>query len=75
MRLTLKGADLQFEYAMPGSGWQCIGPVLNGAILSDDYSTLGFTGAFVGLCCQDLSGQRLHADFPYFFYREEAEDI
>jgi beta-xylosidase len=29
-----------------------------------------FTGAFVGLCCQDLSGNRQAADFRYFLYRE-----
>lgn len=29
-----------------------------------------FTGAFVGMCCQDLSGHRLPADFDYFEYRE-----
>lgn len=71
MRLTLRGAALQFEYAPPGGDWRPIGPVLNGAILSDDHSHLGFTGAFVGLCCQDISGCRLHADFPRFVYREE----
>ena len=70
MRLTLKGAALQFEYAAADSGWTGIGPVLNGAILSDDYNHLGFTGAFVGLCCQDISGRRRHADFAHFRYRE-----
>lgn len=75
MRVTLKGADLVFEYSV-GEGeregvWRRIGPVLNGAVLSDDYSHLGFTGAFVGLCCQDISGQRLPADFSRFCYRED----
>jgi xylan 1,4-beta-xylosidase len=70
MRLTLKGAALQFEFAVSGGEWTKIGPVLNGAILSDDYHHLGFTGAFVGICCQDISGQRRHADFERFGYRE-----
>ena len=70
LRLTLKRAALNFEYSLPGGGWQPIGPTLNGAILSDDHSHLGFTGAFVGLCCQDISGQRRHADFSRFVYRE-----
>ncbi|BCU77595.1 glycoside hydrolase family 43 protein [Luteolibacter sp. LG18] len=70
MRLTLKGAHLQFEYALPNDEWLVIGPELNGAILSDDHSHLGFTGAFVGLCCQDLTGRRLHADFSHFVYSE-----
>lgn len=72
MRLTLKGTELRFEYGLEEGGWQRIGPVLNGAILSDDYNQLGFTGAFVGLCCQDLSGRRLPADFARFVYREDA---
>lgn len=70
MRLALKGAALQFEFSIPGGGWTKIGPVLNGAILSDDYNRLGFTGAFVGLCCQDISGRRAAADFACFHYRE-----
>ncbi|MCW1923417.1 glycoside hydrolase family 43 protein [Luteolibacter arcticus] len=72
MRLTLKGAALQFEFAIAGGDWRKIGPVLNGAILSDDYSHLGFTGAFVGMCCQDISGQKRQADFSRFVYRENS---
>ncbi|MFV0528714.1 MAG: glycoside hydrolase family 43 protein [Lachnospiraceae bacterium] len=38
-------------------------------ILSDEYATIsgeqGFTGAFLGLCCQDLSGARIPADYAY----------
>lgn len=70
LRLTLKGAALNFEYSLPGGIWNPVGPTLDGAVLSDDYSHLGFTGAFVGLCCQDLSGRSLHADFPRFIYQE-----
>jgi xylan 1,4-beta-xylosidase len=32
--------------------------------------TPNFTGAFVGVCCQDLAGTRRSADFDYFMYRE-----
>ncbi len=71
LRLTLKGAALNFAYSLPGGSWKSIGPTLNGAVLSDDYSHLGFTGAFVGMCCQDLTGQRLHADFSRFLYQEQ----
>lgn len=39
------------------------------SILSDEYATIsgeqGFTGTFIGLCCQDLSGSRKPADFRY----------
>lgn len=29
-----------------------------------------FTGAFVGMACQDMSGAGLAADFDWFEYRE-----
>ena len=70
LRLTMNRAELRFEYRLPGSPWQPIGPVLNAAILSDDHNHLGFTGAFVGICCQDITGSRLPADFTRFVYRE-----
>ena len=34
--------------------------------------TPNFTGAFVGMCCQDLAGTRRPADFDYFEYRERS---
>lgn len=62
---------LQFYYSAEGSEWQKIGPVCDASTLSDEYCMEGqFTGAFVGLCCQDLSGRRKHADFDYFEYIE-----
>jgi xylan 1,4-beta-xylosidase len=78
MKVDYSGAALQFYFALAPGEWQAIGPVIDGSILSDDYvqqSGTGdfypaFTGAFVGLCCQDLSGQALHADFGFFAYRE-----
>ena len=41
--------------------------------LSDEATAPGapnFTGAFVGVACQDLSGAAQPADFDYFEYRE-----
>ena len=55
--------------------WTPIGNPFDGSILSDDYVRdennryrPAFTGAFVGMCCQDLTGQQLHADFKVFIY-------
>ena len=78
LQAVFNGAALQFYYAVVEGEWQPIGPVLDGSILSDDYvqqSGTGefypaFTGAFFGLCCQDLAGKKHHADFSYFTYRE-----
>ena len=63
---------LQFYYSGDEKQWRPIGPVLDASKLSDEYCREGtFTGAFVGLCCQDLTGQRKFADFDFFEYIEE----
>ncbi|QCT01079.1 Xylan 1,4-beta-xylosidase [Paenibacillus algicola] len=70
---------LQFYASVDGSHWSSIGPALDVGCLSDEAATTfqngvftdwGFTGTFVGVCAQDLSGQRLHADFDYFSLKE-----
>ncbi len=63
---------LQFYYSLDGNNWTKIGSVYDNSILSDEYCYLsGFTGAFVGMCCQDISGTGKHADFDYFKYVED----
>jgi len=77
MKVDFNREKLQFYYAIEAGKWQKIGPVLDGSILSDDYVQdqdtryrAAFTGALVGMCCQDLSGRNLPADFEYFEYKE-----
>jgi xylan 1,4-beta-xylosidase len=81
LKAKLNGARLQFYYATNKEKeqpqWHKIGPVLDSSILSDDYVqhpengySPCFTGAFFGLACQDLSGQKCFADFAYFNYQE-----
>ena len=46
---------------------------LDASILSDEAAAPGtpnFTGAFVGVCCQDLAGTGRPADFDWFDYVE-----
>lgn len=54
-----------------------IGPVLDYSVLSDDWymerGSYRFTGAFVGLCCQDCGDRMSWADFDYFLYEEQEE--
>ena len=70
LRAEINQALLQFSASPDGKSWREIGPVLDASKLSDDYgSTLHFTGAMAGLCCQDLKDQSLCADFDYFDYR------
>lgn len=76
LRASVNHEKLQFSWSSDGKAWKLVGPILDASILSDEYCThypapgWGFTGAFVGLCCQDLSGNRKHADFDYFDYIE-----
>lgn len=65
---------LQFYYSLDGEQWQAIGGEINVSHLSDDYADLvRFTGTFIGVCVQDLSGRRKHADFDYFIYKHLDE--
>lgn len=77
LKAALNGADLQFFYAHKENDWIKAGPVLNAGILSDDYVREGgtryrpaFTGSFVGVCCQDLTGNNHPAYFDWFNYAE-----
>jgi len=74
--------ELQFYFSKDGINWTKIGPVLDASKISDDNVELkkggtlldqGFTGAFIGLCAQDLSGRKKQADFDFFTYRERDE--
>lgn len=62
---------IQFYYSIDRENWQPIGFKLESEALSDEMADpMGFTGMFVGMACQDLSGRRKHADFDYFLYEE-----
>ncbi|WP_428239836.1 glycoside hydrolase family 43 protein [Gynuella sp.] len=71
LRATMENDTLLFSWSADEKHWHQIDVVLDSSILSDE-AGLGagsnFTGAFVGLSCQDLSGQKRHADFKYFEY-------
>lgn len=78
LKVDFNGANLQFFYGLECDHWQPVGPLLDGSILSDDYIERSgtqefypcFTGAFYGICCQDLSGSGQYADFAWFEYQE-----
>lgn len=62
---------LCFEYSTDEIHWQRIGESCDASKLSDEACREGgFTGAFVGVCCYDLTGEKLHADFDFFEYIE-----
>jgi xylan 1,4-beta-xylosidase len=70
LKVSINMEDLQFSYSTDGEAWEKFGPVLDFGQLSDEYEgKLGFTGALVGMCVQDLSGMKKYADFDFFTYR------
>ena len=72
LRAEINYGKLQFSASRDGSEWQLVGAQLDATKLSDDYgrNILHFTGAFIGICAQDMGGRRLHADFDYFELRD-----
>lgn len=82
LKAALTGASLQFYYAIKEDEWIKASAELNAGILSDDYVREGgtryrpaFTGAFVGLCCQDLTGKNHPAYFDWFNYEEDEYEF
>lgn len=70
---VMKREQLQFYYGYDEDNLIKAGEEQDAGILSDDYVRKGglhdrpaFTGAFAGICCQDVSGEKLHADFGWF---------
>jgi xylan 1,4-beta-xylosidase len=63
--------QLRFSFALEGEEPRRVGGIFDASILSDEQCREGrFTGAFVGLCCQDMTGSRLPADFDWLEYSE-----
>ena len=75
LKATINNQWLQFSYALEEDQWSPIGEKIDISNLSDEGADyIRFTGAFVGICAQDLSGQKKHADFNYFSYKREEEN-
>ena len=73
LRCDVSYADLVFSWSLDGQQWQQVPVALDYSIVSDEAGKgegASFTGAFVGMCCQDLSGMDIHADFDSFYYQE-----
>ena len=67
LKAEIKENEVQFYYGYSEKEWWKIGPVINAGFLSDEACDEGwFTGAMLGICCQDLTGFGKYADFDYF---------
>lgn len=73
LRAEVDGPALDFSWSTDGENWYSVPVTLNQSLISDEAGKgegNSFTGAFIGMACQDLSGQDCPADFDYFEYRE-----
>lgn len=67
LKLVIEENWAQFYYGYSEEEMQKIGPYVNAGFLSDEACREGwFTGAMIGICCQDLTGFGKYADFDYF---------
>jgi xylan 1,4-beta-xylosidase len=72
LRAEIKKDKLYFSYSLDGQKWNKIDQDFDITTLSDEFCQEGhFTGAFVGICAQDLAGTQTKADFDYFEYRTQ----
>jgi xylan 1,4-beta-xylosidase len=77
LRVEVDCERLHFAYRVEGADddWCWLPQQFDASILADEATTPGlanFTGAFVGLACQDLSGTSRSADFDFFEYCERS---
>jgi xylan 1,4-beta-xylosidase len=74
LRVEVDNERLRFAYRMGAGSWNWLPELFDASILSDEATVPGapnFTGAFVGMACQDMSGAAHAADFDWFEYREK----
>jgi xylan 1,4-beta-xylosidase len=75
LRAEIDYERLHFAYHLEGvdKEWHWLPQQFDASILSDEATAPGqanFTGAFIGMACQDMAGTSNHADFDFFEYRE-----
>jgi xylan 1,4-beta-xylosidase len=74
LRVEVDYERLRFAFRIEGAeNWTWLPEQFDASILSDEATMPGqanFTGAFVGMACQDMSGAGCPADFDWFDYRE-----
>lgn len=74
LRVEVDAERLRFAWRPEGQAqWTWLAEVFDASILSDEATQPGapnFTGAFVGMACQDMSGAGRPADFVHFRYAD-----
>jgi xylan 1,4-beta-xylosidase len=77
LRVEVDYERMHFAYRVEGvdADWRWLSQQFDASILSDECVAPGqahFTGAFVGMACQDMSGTGKPADFDSFEYLERG---
>lgn len=75
LRAEVRAETLRFYFSVDQEAWSPAGPELDYTTLSDESAGVheNFTGSFIGLCCQDLTGNFAAADFDFLDYQEHHE--
>lgn len=68
LRLDVEYSKAVFSWSQDGKNYRMIRPLCDASKLSDDYSDMGFTGAFVGMFCVDTEFYQKEAKFHWFDY-------
>lgn len=78
LRADMDAGQLRFAWRMAGApDWHVLPHTLDATLLSDEVTLPGlpnFTGTFVGMACQDMSGMACPADFSWFVYEGVEEE-
>jgi xylan 1,4-beta-xylosidase len=75
LRVDVDEERLYFAWRQGTGPWHRLPQTFDASILSDEAQmpgTANFTGAFVGMACQDMAGTAAPADFDHFTYRERG---
>lgn len=73
LRADVNHHSLTFAFSLDEKKWTKLPINLDYSIISDEAGEgdgANFTGGFIGIACQDVSGQQCIADFDYFEYIE-----
>ncbi|MFQ3544189.1 glycoside hydrolase family 43 protein [Halobacillus rhizosphaerae] len=76
LKASVRNEKVSFYYSLNGDEWELVEESVDISHLSDDDPDyIRFTGTYVGVCAQDLCGQKKHADFNYFVYQESNNHL
>lgn len=71
LKAEMRRGELKFYFSMNGKEYNKVDGCYDMHTLSDErVSGNGFTGAMIGISCQDLQGNGVYADFNWFDYIE-----